>query len=88
MTRDVGANKACRRGVTERSFSPSSCNTSARVISARVFPGLFNAATAVKLAKQGTDKAGFGTACQAVGYQYLLGQLKNFLPVKVTVTDF
>ena len=49
--------------------------------------GLFQAATAAKLVASGTAKAGFGTACQAVGYRYLLGQLQSFLPAKVTVTE-
>ncbi len=49
--------------------------------------GLFQAATAAKLIADGTMKAGFGTACQAVGHQYLLGQLQAFLPAKVTVTE-
>lgn len=49
--------------------------------------GLFQAATAVKLMADGADKAGFVSPCQAVGHKYLLGQLKSFLPVKVTVTD-
>ena len=50
--------------------------------------GLFQAATAAKLLGEGTLKAGFVTACEAVGHRYLLGQLKSFLPVKVTITDF
>jgi short subunit dehydrogenase-like uncharacterized protein len=49
--------------------------------------GLFQAATAVKLAAAGTQKAGFGTACQAVGHEYLLAQLKSFLPAKVTIEE-
>ena len=49
--------------------------------------GLYQAATAVKLVAEGPDKAGFTSPCQAVGHKYLLGQLKSFLPVKVTVTD-
>ena len=49
--------------------------------------GLFQAATAAKLIADGTNKAGFISACEAVGHTYLLGQLKSFLPVKVTVTD-
>lgn len=50
--------------------------------------GLYQAAAAVKLIADGPDKAGFVSPCQAVGHRYLLGQLKSFLPVKVTVTDF
>jgi len=49
--------------------------------------GLFQAATASMLIANGTEKAGFVTACEAVGHRYLLGQLKSFLPVKVTVSD-
>ncbi|MFK7957569.1 MAG: trans-acting enoyl reductase family protein [Lysobacterales bacterium] len=49
--------------------------------------GLFQAATAAKLLACGTQKAGFGTACQAVGHEYLLGQLKAFLPAKVTIEE-
>ncbi len=50
--------------------------------------GLFQAATVARLLADGTNKAGFVTACDAVGYKYLLGQLKAFLPAKVVVTDF
>jgi len=50
--------------------------------------GLFQAATAKKLIANGTEKAGFGTGCDAVGYEYLLSQLQAFLPTKVTITDF
>ncbi len=50
--------------------------------------GIFQAATANKLIAAGTDKAGFVTACEAVGHKYLLGQLQAFLPAKVVVTDF
>ncbi len=49
--------------------------------------GLYQAATAVKLIADGPEKAGFTSPCQAVGHKYLLGQLKTFLPCKVTVTD-
>ncbi len=49
--------------------------------------GMFQAATAVKLCADGTQKAGFVTACEAVGHKYLMGQLKSFLPVKITITD-
>jgi hypothetical protein len=49
--------------------------------------GLFQAATAAKLIADGTEKVGFGTACQAVGPKYLLGQLQAFLPAKVTIEE-
>jgi hypothetical protein len=48
---------------------------------------LFQAATAAKLIADGTEKVGFGTACQAVGPKYLLGQLQAFLPAKVTIEE-
>jgi len=49
--------------------------------------GMIQAATAAKLLTSGTAKSGFATACEAVDYKYLLGQLKQFFPLKVTVTD-
>lgn len=49
--------------------------------------GIFQAATAAMLVKGGTKKSGFASACEAVGHEYLLAQLKNFVPVKLTVTD-
>lgn len=49
--------------------------------------GLYQAASAVKLVADGPNLAGFTSPCQAVGWKYLLGQLKTFLPVKVTETD-
>ncbi|WNC67000.1 DUF5938 domain-containing protein [Thalassotalea nanhaiensis] len=49
--------------------------------------GLFQAATAAMLAKGGTQKPGFASACEAVGHNYLLAQLKNFVPAKLTITD-
>ena len=49
--------------------------------------GLFQAATAAKLLHDDPLKTGFTTACEVAGHKYLLGQLKSFLPVKVTVTD-
>lgn len=49
--------------------------------------GLFQAATATRLAHSGTQKMGFGTACEAVGYKYLLAQLKSFLPATVTIEE-
>ena len=49
--------------------------------------GLFQAATAAKLIADGTDRVGFGTACQAVGPKYLLGQLQAFLPARVTIEE-
>ena len=48
--------------------------------------GVFQAATAAKLLKSGTNKAGFASPCQVAGYTYLLGQLKNFLPTELEVT--
>jgi hypothetical protein len=50
--------------------------------------GLYQAAAAVKLIADGPDKAGFTSPAQMVGHKYLLGQLKSFLPTKVTVTEF
>lgn len=49
--------------------------------------GMYQAATAAKLIADGTRKAGFVTASEAVGHKYLLGQLKSFFPVKVTITE-
>jgi hypothetical protein len=71
----TGAGSSGSRKVTIQSTSPYTQT------------GLYQAATAAKLISNGTQKAGFGSACQAVGYKYLLGQLKSFLPAKVTVEE-
>lgn len=47
--------------------------------------GVYQAATAAKLLKSGTNKAGFASPCQVTSYTYLLGQLKNFLPTELEV---
>ena len=49
--------------------------------------GMIQAATANMLISSGTKKVGFATACEAVGHRYLLGQLKSFFPMKMTITD-
>lgn len=49
--------------------------------------GMIQAATAAKLIASGTAKVGFATACEGVGYKYLLGQLKQFFPQKLTITE-
>ena len=49
--------------------------------------GMIQAATSAMLLSEGTQKAGFATACEAVGHRYLLGQLKSFFPLKLTITD-
>ncbi|GAB5487501.1 MAG: hypothetical protein Pars2KO_10710 [Parasphingorhabdus sp.] len=50
--------------------------------------GVIQAATCAKLLADGPMKPGFATACETVGHRYLLGQLKSFFPLKLTVTDF
>ena len=50
--------------------------------------GIFQAATANKLLTDKPHKAGFCTACEAVGFRYLLSQQKAFLPVKLSISDF
>lgn len=45
--------------------------------------GVMQAAMAHKLINGGPDKVGFASPCQAAGHRYLLGSLKNFLPVEV-----
>lgn len=49
--------------------------------------GILQAASVSMLIRTGTQKSGFVSACEAVGYKYLLSQIKNFLPCKLTVTD-
>jgi len=48
--------------------------------------GVYQAATAARLLKCGTNKAGFASPSEVAGYEYLLGQLKNFLPTEVEVS--
>jgi short subunit dehydrogenase-like uncharacterized protein len=47
--------------------------------------GIYQAAAAQKLINDGTMKAGFASPCQIVGHEYLLGQLRNFLPTELTI---
>jgi short subunit dehydrogenase-like uncharacterized protein len=47
--------------------------------------GIYQAASAHKLINEGTMKAGFASPCQMVGHEYLLGQLRNFLPTELTI---
>lgn len=49
--------------------------------------GVIQAATVNMLLASGPAKTGFATACEAVGHHYLLGQLKSFFPLKLTITD-
>jgi hypothetical protein len=49
--------------------------------------GLFQAAIAHYLLLENPKKAGFTSACEVAGHEYLLGQQKQFLPVNVTVED-
>jgi len=49
--------------------------------------GIFQAAVCNALLKNGTEKTGFASGCEVAGYKYLLAQMQNFLPSKVTVTD-
>ena len=49
--------------------------------------GMIQAATANMLIANGTKKTGFATACEAVGHRYLLGQLKSFFPLNLTITE-
>ena len=50
--------------------------------------GMIQAATAAKLCSVGTNKTGFASACEAVGHRYQLRQLKQFFPLKLTISDF
>ena len=47
--------------------------------------GVFQAAAANRLLKKGPIKTGFCSPCEAYGYKYLLGALKNFFPTEVEV---
>jgi len=47
--------------------------------------GVHQAAMAHKLINEGPDKVGFASPCEAAGHEYLLGALKNFLPVDVEI---
>jgi hypothetical protein len=47
--------------------------------------GVIQAAIAHKLIHGQPDNVGFVSPCNAVGYQYLLGALKTFLPVEVEI---
>jgi hypothetical protein len=47
--------------------------------------GLVQAALAVYLLDEQPRKAGFVSACQAAGHEYMLGSIKKFLPVQVDV---
>jgi hypothetical protein len=47
--------------------------------------GIYQAATAARLLKLGTNKAGFASPCEVSSHDYLLGQLKNFLPTQLDV---
>ena len=48
--------------------------------------GVFQAATAARLLKQGPAKVGFASPCEVSSYDYLLGQLQNFLPTTLEVS--
>lgn len=48
--------------------------------------GLLMAAAARKLIDDGTNKAGFASACHIVGHRYLLGAVKNFFPIEVQIS--
>ena len=48
--------------------------------------GIYQAAVANKLLKDGADAVGFASPCQVAGYHYLLGQLKNFLPTELEIS--
>ncbi len=48
--------------------------------------GVHQATAANKLITEGPDKTGFVSPCEAIGYKYLLGGLKNFFPVTVEVS--
>ena len=48
--------------------------------------GIYQAAVANKLIKDGSDAVGFVSACKVAGHHYLLGQLKNFLPTELEIS--
>jgi hypothetical protein len=48
--------------------------------------GLLMAAAARKLMDDGTQQAGFTSACRMVGHRYLLGAVRNFFPIDVQVS--
>jgi len=47
--------------------------------------GLVQAALAVYLLGEKPRRAGFVSACQAAGHEYMLGSIRKFLPVQVDV---
>jgi len=47
--------------------------------------GIVQAALASYLLQDEPNKTGFVSACQAVGYQYMLGSIKNFIPLQMDV---
>lgn len=47
--------------------------------------GVYQAAAVSKLLKKGPEKIGFCSPCEAYGYKYLLGAIKNFFPTEVEV---
>ena len=48
--------------------------------------GIYQAAIAARLLKVGTNKAGFASPCEVSSPDYLLGQLKNFLPTELEIS--
>ncbi|MDH4008200.1 MAG: DUF5938 domain-containing protein [Desulfuromonadales bacterium] len=47
--------------------------------------GALQAAAADKLLSSGPEKVGFASPCEAFGYKYLLGAMKNFFPTEVEI---
>ena len=70
----VGTGNGIQRNVTMHS-APAYIQT-----------GMIQAGVCYKLINEGPDKAGFVSPCEAVGYKYLLGQMKRFFPIDVTVS--